>query len=65
MKVKFFTKNNPMGRRGRNQRELETEINAWLEQNPSIKITDIRQSSSGGSFSPSLFFISVWYEEGA
>jgi hypothetical protein len=31
-------------------RELEDEVNAWLEQNPGIKVMDIKQSSSGGSW---------------
>lgn len=42
---------------------LEGEINDWLAQHPSIKIRDIRQSSNGGSWNDTKFFISVWYEE--
>lgn len=42
---------------------LELEINSWLKQNPSIKIVDIRQSSNGGSWNDTKFFISVWYKE--
>jgi len=45
--------------------DLEKEINAWMEQNPSIKIIDIRQSSNGGSMASTKVFISVWYEENA
>ena len=33
-----------------------------MQQNPNIKIVDIKQSASGGSFAASLWFISVWYE---
>ena len=65
MKVKLFWKNGPMGRGEKNARELEEEINAWLSENPRIKIVDIKQSSSGGSLAGSLWFVSVWYEEGA
>ena len=43
--------------------ELETEINNWLSQNPKIKVVDIKQSASGGSYNPSLWLISVWYED--
>ena len=45
--------------------ELETEINNWLSQNPKIKVVDIKQSASGGSYYPSLWLISVWYEDDA
>ncbi len=42
--------------------ELEEEVNTWLEQNPKIKIIDIRQSASGGSLHDTKLYISVWYE---
>jgi hypothetical protein len=45
--------------------ELETKINNWLSQNPKIKVVDIKQSASGGSYNPSLWLISVWYEDDA
>ena len=45
--------------------ELETEINNWLSQNPKIKVVDIKQSASGGSYNPGLWLISVWYEDDA
>ena len=73
MRVKLFWKNQP-GRPGAglfkgqsfgNAEELESEINAWLQQNPKTKIADIRQSASGGSFAESLWLISIWYEESA
>ncbi len=60
MKVKFFWKNNPGDK---NAHVLEDEINAWLGENPRVRIVDTRQSSSGGSFGPSLWWVSVWYEE--
>ena len=49
----------------KNAQDLESEINAWLQQNPSIKVVDIKQAASGGSFAESLWLISVWYEDGA
>ncbi len=65
MKVKLFWKNAPVGRGDKNARALEDEINQWLSENLRIKIVDIKQSSSGGSFGASLWFVSVWYEQGA
>jgi len=71
MKVKLFWKNNPLGPSGlfvysnENARVIESEINRWLSQHPGIKIVDIRQSASGGSFGASLWLISIWYEESA
>ena len=63
MKVKLFWMNNPLGGGDKNARALENQINAWLSENPRIKIIDIKQSSSGGSLGGSLWFVSVWYEE--
>jgi len=62
MKMKLF------GIMNRNRKEvdisnLEKEINVWLEQHPSIKIIDIKQSSNGGSWAKTKVFVSVWYEE--
>ena len=65
MKVKLFWKNSPMGSGEKNARALEDEINSWLSENPRIKIVDVKQSSSGGSLGGSLWFVSVWYEDGA
>ncbi len=74
MRVKLFWKNEPMkpatwflgsGRTGQNARNFEAEINAWLQQNPGIRVVDIKQSASGGSFADSLWLISVWYQEDA
>ena len=30
--------------------QFEDEVNAWLEQNPNIKVIDIKQSASAGSW---------------
>jgi len=40
---------------------LEGEINIWLATQPNIKIQNITQSQSGGSFQPSTIVISIWY----
>lgn len=63
MKVKLFSKSQLLDKRGKNQFDLENEINAWLEKNPSIKVIGIKQSACGGSFDTPKLFISVWYEE--
>ena len=73
MKVKLFWKMNParaavpfvffFGAKDRVDFP-EDEINAWLREHPSIKIAEIRQSATGGSWGPMLWSISVWYEEG-
>jgi hypothetical protein len=65
MKVKLFWKLNPVQFATKNAHNLEDEINAWLRENPRIKIIDIKQSSGGGSFFGGLWFVSVWYEESA
>ncbi len=72
MKVKLFWKKDPVkfgpfvsnANANANAISLENEINAWLRENPHIKIADIRQSATGGSIGPMLWMISVWYEEG-
>ncbi len=68
MKVKLFWKASPVrfGPFGSNANasSLEDEINTWLREHPHIKIVDIRQSATGGSWGPMLWSISVWYEEG-
>ena len=43
--------------------QIEQDINHWLENNPKINITNIKQSSCGGSVDAEKHFISVWYEE--
>ena len=70
MKVKLFWKNKPLSSArffsanwDQNAQVLEEEINQWLRDHSDIKIIEIRQSASGGSFAPSLWLISVWYEE--
>ncbi len=65
MKVKLFWKINPVAVGLKNARALEDEINVWLGEKPGIKIANINQSSSGGSFFGSLWFVSIWNEEGA
>ena len=49
---------------GRAATKLEREINAWLEANPGIRVVQMKQSSSGGSFEPSKLWVSIWYEPG-
>jgi len=58
MKVKLFGKEGSKKVLG-----LEEEVNIWLGQHPNIKIIDIRQSASGGSFADTKLYISVWYED--
>ena len=61
MRVKIFSLSNPPGRHGRKRENLEHEINQWLDQNKGAEIVRVEQSASGGSFSPSLWMISIWY----
>ena len=42
--------------------DLEQEISAWLEANPGIRITDIKQSSSAVFLEQPKIVISIWYE---
>jgi hypothetical protein len=63
MKTKlFFIKNMEKDKQKRWQ-ILQDEINTWLTQKPNIKVVDIKQTSSGGSFSFSSVCISLWYQE--
>jgi len=64
MKMKLFGKINT-SKKGLNVLELEDEVNTWLENNPTIKIIDIKQSSNGGSMQNTKLFFSIWYEESA
>ncbi len=64
MKMKLFQMTNKT-RKEVDVSDLEREINAWLGQNPGIKIIDIKQSSNGGSMANTKVFISVWYEQSA
>src|SRR5437773_333994 len=65
MKVKLFWANNPLGPArffsspAFNDEALENEINRWLRDHSDVKIIDIKQSASGGSWRPSLWLISV------
>ena len=63
MQVKIFSMNDPMRKKGQNQQILEDQINQWLSQNKGVDVVSVEQSSSGGSFSPPLWMISVWYNE--
>jgi len=64
MKVKVFqTTGKQFGSTSRVTSQIEQDINHWLENNPKINITNIKQSSCGGSFDVEKHFISVWYEE--
>ena len=63
MKTELFFMNNLEKRKAKLWQTLENEINSWLSENQNIKIVDIKQSSSGGSFSPSSVCISLWYAE--
>jgi hypothetical protein len=43
--------------------DLETSVNAWLDQNPGIRIVHVGHSShAGGVLTLSAVFVSVWYE---
>ncbi len=42
--------------------DLEQDINSWLRANPNIRITNIKQSSCGGSLEPARTVVSVWYQ---
>ena len=64
MKVKVFsTKSKAFQFKSKETSQIEQDINHWLENNPKINITNIKQSSCGGSFDAEKHFISVWYEE--
>ena len=63
MRVKLFTMNDPLGKRGKNQQLLEDQINDWLSQNKGVEIVMVEQSASGGSFTTHLWLISVWYNQ--
>ena len=63
MRVKMFSRVGFSGYyKAEHHLELENEVNAWLEQNPTIKIVDIKQSACGGSFARPQFFLTVVYE---
>ncbi len=59
MKVKLFSIKNL-----KNEQTLEQNINTWLAANTQINVVHIKQSCCGGSMNPSLWMVSVWYEEG-
>ena len=64
MKVKVFkTTNKPFSSKSRVISQFEQDINHWLENNPKINITNIKQSSCGGTFDAAKHLISIRYEE--
>jgi len=63
MKVKLFSQKDPLQGKGKQQTDLENAINDWLEKNRAVKVIDIKQSVSGGSWIAPTLFISLWYEE--
>ena len=67
MKVKVFsTKGKQFGfgdTLSRVTSQFEQDINHWLENNPKINITNIKQSSLGALLEVPKLLISVWYEE--
>ena len=64
MKVKVFkTTNKPFSSKSRVISQFEQDINHWLENNPKINITNIKQSSLGSLLEVKKLLISVWYEE--
>jgi len=67
MKVKVFSTKGKqyrfLGSTSRVISQFEQDINHWLENNPKINITNIKQSSCGGSFDAAKHLISIWYEE--
>ena len=52
----------PLKAKKRNLQLFEDEINAWLKEQPEIQVIRVEQSASGGSFGPSLWMISIWYD---
>ena len=64
MKVKFFsTKPKTFQSKSKETSQIEQDINHWLENNPKINITNIKQSSLGALLEVPKLLISVWYEE--
>jgi hypothetical protein len=76
MRVKLFWKTDPLGPRkvwsfsearaepADRAKALEDQINSWLADHSGIRVMEVKQSTSGGSYSPTLWLFSVWYEEG-
>lgn len=46
------------------QSRLEDEVNAWLADNPGIRIVHVTQSSNGGSLDSSKIWLTIWYDDG-
>ena len=68
MKAKFFSTTIYRIRHKKGEHPLdpalEDEVNAWLRENPNVKVVHIKQSAGGGSWGPVYIFVSIWYEEG-
>ena len=63
MLAKLFAKSNGfLSSVAKTATQLEGEINAWLKENPGIRIVQIKQSSNGGSLDPSKLWVSILYE---
>jgi len=68
MKVKLFhsqgltSKKKIDGEKLITHQALESEMNVWLEENPTIKVSQIHQTQSGGSLESSSVTITIWYE---
>lgn len=58
----FIKKQSILADAARFSQDIEQDVNVWLAAHPTIKVVDIKQSSSGGSFEASAIAISIWYE---
>ena len=65
MRVKFFaeTYRARVLPRGDPVAELEKAVNAWLAENPSVKVVAVHQSAAG-RLRRVTCIVSVWYEPG-
>lgn len=65
MKAKFFSASGagPLWKRTDVRHNLEIQVNAWLSDNPNIRIIAVQQSAAGGSLNPPSYLVSVWYED--
>ena len=45
-----------------NKADIETSINAWLDQNPGVRMLHVGQSSYYSFWGASPLFVTVWYE---
>jgi hypothetical protein len=55
---------NPTSQRGKKTDELESEINVWLNANPTIDVVNVAQSfSSGGGSGAQELVVSIWFRD--